>query len=233
MLAITPPWPPARGSKSALRADARSCSCSWCCRWAEVASGDVAAKAKVPLDVSFWEACASAWIGVAAVQALTLAAALTMFIMFYSCRLSVTRTQPRSNIHPWRIIEPERTGVALFSSQLFFIGSKNALNFNWRSPAFSCAYLRDQYPAFICAAIHLVVVASLFWSMVIPALATLGRTRVTDAEFLAVFKKWRKRQAKLDAAAEKHLQKLVSLASARESEATELVTDNGGVVTAP
>ena len=68
---------------------------------------------------------------------------------------------------------------------------------------------------------------------VIPALATLGRTRVTDAEFLAVFKKWRKRQAKLDAAAEKHLQKLVSLASARESEATELVTDNGGVVTAP
>ena len=30
-----------------------------------------------------------------------------------------------------------------------------------------------------------------------------------------------------------HLQKLVSLASARESEATELVTDNGGVVTAP
>ena len=66
-----------------------------------------------------------------------------------------------------------------------------------------------------------------------PALATLGRTRVTDAEFLAVFKKWRKRQAKLDAAAEKPLQKLVSLASARESEATELVTDNGGVVTAP
>ena len=69
--------------------------------------------------------------------------------------------------------------------------------------------------------------------MVIPALATLGRTRVTDAEVLAVFKKWRKRQAKLDAAAEKHLQKLVSLASARESEATELVTDSGGVVTAP